>query len=135
MKEFLLLQYALCFMRVGIGLLTMLHGIPKMSGIETWHNLGTTFMFPLGITFLPTMWGFLGGCTEFFGGIALMLGLGTRAASFSLVIMMFIAAIWHIKRGDSFNVYSFPISLCIVYLTFMVIGGGDFSLDYYIFGN
>ena len=48
-----LLQIALCFMRIGIGTITLILGIPKMSGPKTWINLGQTFMFPLGIRFLP----------------------------------------------------------------------------------
>lgn len=123
--------FALTLLRVAIGSITMILGIPKM-GVATWKNLGTTFMGPLGIHFLPVMWGFLGFASQFFGGIALALGFGTRFASFALVIMMIIAVAWHIKRGDSFIVYSFPLSLIFVYLTFMIIGSGPYSLESYL---
>lgn len=126
------LEFALTFVRVGIGLLTIGHGIPKMAGVEVWQNLGTTFMHPLGITFLPVMWGFLGAMTEFVGGIALVMGLGTRIASFALIIMMSIATMWHIKNGDSFLVYSYPISLIVVFIGFLIIGGGIYSFDFYL---
>jgi putative oxidoreductase len=126
------IAYALTLLRVAIGVITMLHGFPKMGGVAVWQNLGTTFMYPLGIHFLPVMWGFLGGCSEFFGGIALILGFGTRFASFALIIMMVIATAWHIKRGDSFNLYSFPLSLIFVYFAFMVIGSGPYSLENYL---
>lgn len=126
------IEFALTLLRVSIGVLTMIHGIPKMGGIEVWQNLGTTFMYPLGIHFLPVMWGFLGACTEFFGGIAYILGFGTRLASFALVIMMIIATVWHVQKNDSFNIYSFPLSLIFVYLTFMIIGSGPYSLESYL---
>ncbi|MDR3647280.1 MAG: DoxX family protein [Candidatus Babeliales bacterium] len=123
---------ALTILRVSIGAITAILGIPKMGGLEVWQNLGTMFMGPLGIHFLPVLWGFLGFASQFFGGIALTLGFGTRFASFALVIMMVIAVLWHLKRGDSFTVYSFPLSLIFVYLTFMIIGSGPYSLESYL---
>lgn len=126
-------QIALTLLRIGIGILTMFHGLPKlMGGVAGWHDLGVMFMAPLGITFLPTMWGFLGTCTEFFGGILLILGLGMRVANLALIIMMAIATAWHLHHGDPFNVYSFPLSLIVVYASFFIMGGNYFSLDYYI---
>lgn len=126
-------QFALTMLRITIGILTIGHGIPKiMGGLQGWQQLGTTFMYPLGITFLPLVWGFLGACTEFFGGITLTMGLATRFSSFCLIIMMIIATAWHIKKGDSFQVYSFPLSLIFVYLVFLMVGGGRFSLDNYM---
>lgn len=124
-------QQALCFLRIGIGVLTFLHGVPKiMGGVATWQQLGT-FMYPLGIYFLPVMWGFLGACAEFFGGISLVFGLGTRFSSLCLTFMMFVATVWHIHKGDPFNVYSFPLSLIVVYLAFVISGSDKYSLDYY----
>lgn len=127
------IQRALFILRVTIGLLTIGHGYPKIiGGLEGWHQLGETFMYPLGIKFLPTMWGFLGAVTEFIGGIMLVLGLGTRIASFALIVMMIIATAWHIQKGDHFNVYSFPLSLVFVFLAFLIIGGDNYSLDFFI---
>jgi putative oxidoreductase len=129
------IQKTLCFMRVGIGILTIGHGIPKiMGGIETWRSLGS-FVNPLGIYFLPVMWGFLGACTEFFGGIALTFGLATRLASACLIVMMFVAVVWHLRRGDSYDIYSFPLSLIVIYAAFLIIGSGTFSLDYQLSGK
>jgi putative oxidoreductase len=125
------LAYAI--LRIGIGLLTIPHGYPKlMGGVSGWQNLGTIFMSPLGITFLPVMWGFLGAAAEFFGGIALTLGFGTRIASFALILMMIIAAAWHVMRGDEFNVYSFPLSLIVVFIYTLIMGDGKYSLVDYL---
>jgi len=125
-------RFALFIMRVGIGVLTIGHGIPKlMGGVSMWEELGT-WVYPLGIHFLPTMWGFLGACTEFFGGIALVLGFGTRVASFCLTMMMFVATFWHINHGDVYNVYSFPLSLIFVYFAFFLMGAEGYSFDSYV---
>lgn len=96
-----------------------------------WRELGT-FVIPIGIHFLPLMWGFLGAVTEFFGGMMLVAGFGTRIASAALVFMMWLAFMWHINRGDSYGVYSFPLSLLIIYGAFFLISGGAFSLDGYL---
>lgn len=126
------IQIAVCIMRIGIGLLAIGHGIPKiMGGFGMWRELGA-FMHPLGVYFLPVMWGFLAAVTEFFGGIALVIGLGTRIASAALIFMMFVAFMWHLHKGDPFSIYSFPLSLIIIYTAFFIIGGGSFSLDNFI---
>lgn len=123
---------ALCILRIGIGILTLMHGVPKMlGGSDTWRHLGT-FVNPLGIYFLPLMWGFIGACTEFFGGIALIFGFATRLASIFLTAMMFVATVWHIDRGDSFNVYSFPLSLMVLYAAYVIMGSDMYSLDAYL---
>lgn len=136
MKKFLIgsvapstVYYMLIFMRVAIGLLTIGHGLPKIvGGVEMWQMLGN-MTAAVGIHFMPVMWGFLGACTEFFGGILLMIGFGTRIASAALTVMMIVATAWHIHRGDSFNIYSFPLSLIVVFIVFMVIGSGPYSID------
>lgn len=122
-------DFAFLMLRVAIGVLTVLHGVPKiMGGIPMWQQLGT-FVQPLGINFFLVMWGFLGAVTEFFGGMMLVFGLGTRIASLALVIMMIVAYVWHVSRGDSFNQSSFPLSLIFVFLFFLIVGSGRISID------
>lgn len=124
------LQYAFLCLRVSIGLLTMLHGLPKMvSGPVGWHMLGVIFMGPLGISVLPTFWGLLGAITEFFGGIALVFGCATRIASSALTIMMTVATLWHIHNLDTYAVYSFPLTLIVIFIFFAYVGGGMYSVD------
>ncbi len=124
---------ALFFMRMGVGILTIGHGYPKfMGGFEGWHGLGVMFMAPLGITVLPTLWGFLGALTEFVGCIMFTIGFGTRIASAALTIMMGIATAWHLNRGDIYNVYSYPLTLIVVFSAYFFMGGGIVSVDSYI---
>jgi putative oxidoreductase len=126
------IELTLLMLRVSLGILTIIHGWPKIvGGITTWNYLGT-FMQSVRIYFWPLLWGFLGASTEFFGGIMLTLGLGTRLASLALVVMMIVATAWHIDRGDAFMLYSFPLTLVFVYLAFVIIGSGSYSLDHYL---
>ena len=126
----MLMHSSLCFMRVGIGILTVGHGVPKiLGGISLWQSLGQT-MGIVGIPFVPVVWGCLAACIEFFGGIALIVGLGTRCASFLLTCMMMLAYSMHLHKGDTFVVYSFALSMVIIFATFTIVGGGTFSLDH-----
>lgn len=127
-----MVHYVLCCMRIAIGVLTIAHGLPKIvGGPQLWHMLGL-MTNGVGIYFWPTLWGFLGACTEFFGGIALVLGLGTRIASLALMIMMFIAFKMHFDKGDSYNIYSLALTLLVVFTGYFFIGGGMLSLDSYL---
>lgn len=127
-----IIEYAILFMRVSLGILTALHGFPKISGgLATWAQLGT-FVNPLGIYFWPIFWGFLGAFFEFFGGIAFTLGFFTRFFSLGLTIMMFVATVWHISRKDPFNIYSYPLTLIFIFWAFFIMGGGTYSIDSYI---
>src|SRR5579872_5336602 len=116
-------------MRIALGILSIGHGLPKfLGGIEMWRNIGSAVNV-IGISFLPVAWGLLGACIEFFGGVALILGFYTRVACLLLIAMMVIATLWHLKRGDSFPVYSFPLTLVVVFAAIFVIGAGKLSLD------
>jgi putative oxidoreductase len=131
-SSYLSLEYGYCFMRIAIGLLTIAHGFPKITGgIETWNFLGQT-MGNLGIHFWPVFWGLCAACAEFFGGIALTLGFGTRIASFFLIFMMIVAFLMHWHKGDSFQIYSFSLAMIVVFIGFLIAGSGRYSLEEYL---
>jgi len=74
----------------------------------------------------------IGGLLEFFGGIAIVLGLGTRPVGFILSGMMAIAY-WqfHAPNGVSpvQNQGVPAVLFCFIYLYIAARGGGDWSLD------
>jgi len=124
--------YALCGMRIGIGILSIGHGFPKIvGGPAQWRELGQAITV-FGIHFLPVFWGFLAACAEFFGGIALTVGFGTRIASISLIGTMIVACAWHLQRGDPYSAYSFSLSLLVVFFTLFIVGSGPLSVDQYL---
>ena len=121
----------LFFLRIGIGIIIMIHGYPKiMGGPQMWRYLGTTFMTPLHIHFLPMMWGFFAASAQFFGGIALIIGLDTRFAALTLLFSMCVAVHWHIHNKDDFTKYAYALTLIFIYSAFTIIGAGPFSIDY-----
>ena len=128
------IELGLTVLRVGIGILFIGHGFPKLiGGASKWLWLGQQ-MGNLGITFAPLFWGFCAAFSECVGGICLVPGLGTRVASCFMAFTMFVAVIHHIAKGDSYGYISFPLSQMIIFIALVIAGGGRFSLDYYLFG-
>ncbi len=75
---------------------------------------------------------FLAGAAEFFGGLALVLGLLTRPAAFANAIAMAVATfVVHLENGlfMSNNGYEYALILLAASLTLMIAGGGKLSID------
>ena len=122
-------DFGLLIIRVGLGIIFIMHGYPKiMGGSEQWVWLGNQ-MGVLGIQVYPTFWGFLAACAELFGGVLLVLGLGTRIAAFFIGCVVFVATMMHYMQGDAFGVYSHPLALLIVFVGLIFAGSGKYSFD------
>ncbi len=119
----------LLILRIGIGLMFMGHGYPKLlGGPEKWELIGGA-MQAIGVHFIPTFWGFMAAFSEFVGGALLALGFLTRPACILLLITMFVATSMHIGKGDSFMKYSHAVEAGILFLSLIFIGPGKYSLD------
>ncbi len=126
---------ALLLVRIGIGFMFMLHGVPKLlAGPELWQTLGGQ-MGLVGIHFAPVFWGFMAASAEGIGGLLLLLGLFTRPAAFLMAFTMMMATLTHFSKGDDINIASHAIELGIVFIGFLIAGAGRFSLDALIFGG
>lgn len=118
----------LLLLRVGLGIVFLMHGIPKiMGGPEKWQGLGGA-MGMLGITFAPVFWGFMAALSEALGGALLILGIFFRPACLFLAITMAVALNMHIGRGDTFAVYSHALEDGIVFLCLILIGPGKYVM-------
>ncbi|RZL50608.1 MAG: DoxX family protein [Pedobacter sp.] len=116
-------------LRIGLGVMMMVHGLPKiMGGPAGWEGLGGS-MKVVGINFLPTVWGFLAAVSEGLGGFLLILGLFFRPVNMMLVFTMIIAALVHFGKGDGLSGASHAIELGIVFLSLIFIGPGKYSID------
>jgi putative oxidoreductase len=115
--------------RVGLGILFMLHGWPKLAGGQAgWERLGHA-MAALGITFLPKFWGLAAGLTEFGGGILLILGFVFRPACLLIAFDMFVAFVSLFKSGRGFLEYSRPLEMLCVFVILLFVGPGKHSFD------
>ena len=119
----------LLILRIGIGVMMMVHGFPKiMGGLDKWTALGGS-MKVIGVDFTPTLFGFLAAATESFGGFLLVLGLFFRPVSMLLAFPMLIAALVHFSKGEGILGASHAIELAIVFLALIFIGPGKYSVD------
>lgn len=119
----------LLILRIGLGIMFILHGYPKMfGGPDTWVEVGTAMQY-LGIDFAPMFFGFMAGVTEFFGGIFLLLGLFFTPSVILLFIVMLVATAKHLGAGDGFANYSHSIEMAIIFLSLIFIGAGKYSID------
>ncbi len=119
----------LLILRVGLGVMMMVHGLPKiMGGPEGWTQLGGS-MKVVHLDFLPIFWGFMAAASEGIGGFLLLLGLFFRPVNILLVITMVVAALVHFAKGDGLDGASHAIELAIVFFSLIFIGPGKYSID------
>ena len=115
--------------RIGYGIIFIGHGFPKLDGgPDTWAMYGET-MRNVGIYSVPLFWGFMAGLAEFGGGVLFMLGLLFRPVCGLLLLTMTFATINHLTQGDWFIPVSHPVEVGLVFLAFLFIGPGPYSLD------
>lgn len=120
---------ALLIIRVGLGVMFILHGYPKLlGGPEQWEAVGSATKH-IGITFYPLLWGFLAAATETFGGFLVLMGLLFRPATILLTITMIIASIMHLKTGDGISGASHALESAVIFMGLTLIGPGKYSVD------
>ena len=119
----------LLILRVGLGVMMMVHGLPKiMGGPDGWTQLGGS-MSVVHINFLPMLWGFMAAASEGIGGFLLILGLFFRPVNMLLVFTMIIAALVHFAKGDGLDGAGHAIELGFVFFSLIFIGPGKYSVD------
>lgn len=116
-------------LRIAIGSLYIYHGYPKLGAARK----GTAdWLKSIGF---PGWLAMFAGLVEFFGGIALVLGVLTSIVA-GLSALWMIATTWlsmtKIKKKYAGG-YELDITLLLVSLALAAIGGGRLSLDY-LFG-
>lgn len=129
------LELGLLLTRIGMGIIFMIYGFLKLiAGPQKWFWLGSQLSY-VGITFLPTAWGFIAANAEFFGGICLIFGFTTRLATIFMSCVMVVALMYHFKNGDEFGVYAQPLGFLIVLISIFVSGPGNYSFDEYLYNK
>jgi putative oxidoreductase len=113
-------------LRAVVGLVFIVHGKQKLfGGMEGFTQYVTTGLH------LPALLAWAAACTEFFGGVALILGLLTRLSALGIACVMAVAVFrvhWAAGlTGD--GGYEFPLTLLCASISLMLTGGGPLSLD------
>lgn len=122
-------ENGISIIRILVGLMMAYHGIEtfdaeKMSNYSKWL---TDLHFPY-----PTLMAYLGKGTEFFGGVLLALGLFTRLVIPPLSITMLIISFF-MGKGKIFTDDQHPFLFVLLFLVFLFVGAGKWSLDYWLF--
>src|SRR5713226_5452811 len=113
-------------MRLVLGAIMIAHGYHKVFGGFHHH------MEMVGSLGIPRWLAYLSAGTEFFGGIAIVLGLFTRYVSLAFLIEMAVA-IWkvHFKNGLTGNAgFEFPLALAAIAFALMCFGGGPWGATF-----
>ena len=120
-------------LRLPAGVIFVAHGAQKLFGSFGGYGLEGTGQWMASIGLEPGyLMALAAGSAEFFGGIALLIGLLTRPAAFSLAITMLVAIITvHLPNGlfMSNNGYEFGLTLLSISVALVFNGGGKLSLD------
>ena len=115
--------------RVAIGLFMLTHGIPKLQSLMSGH---IKFADPIGIGATPSL--ILTVFAEFFCSVLLILGLGVRLASIPLIINM-VVILLYVQRGQPFAKKELSLMYLLIYIAFLIIGAGKYSIDHLIAGG
>jgi putative oxidoreductase len=120
-------------LRIPIGITFMAHGGQKLFAWFGGYGLEGTGQWMASIGIEPGyQMALMAGSAEFFGGIALLLGLLVRPAAFMLSITMVVAIFSvHFSNGlfMSNNGYEFALALLAASVSLMLSGAGKFSVD------
>jgi putative oxidoreductase len=126
-------------LRVPIGLILAAHGSQKLFAWFGGNGLEGTGQWMASVGLNPGfVMALLAGSAEFFGGIALVLGLLTRPAAMISAVTMLVALFW-VHWGNGFFLAThgieYALALLSATLALTVIGGGRYSLDRYLIGT
>jgi len=106
-------------------------GLEKLRGENWFLDIRDNFPFPFNLVPPDISWQ-LATWTELIGPVALVLGLGTRFASISLILLTLVA--WaSVHAGFGYNVcdngYKLPLIYLLMLVPLVLGGAGKLSLD------
>ena len=118
--------------RATAGLLLLPHGAQKLFGWFGGYGVESTGQFFAAKLGLPPALALIAGLIEFFGGIALATGLATRFVAGLVFGLMFVAIV-QVHLGNGFfwtsGGFEYPLMWGLIALSFVIRGGGRYSLD------
>ena len=125
--------YGLTVLRIVAGVTFAAHGAQKLFGWFGGYGLVGVGQWMESIGLSPGYWmALMAGSAEFFGGLALLLGLFVRPAALVLAFTMAVALFSvHAANGlfMANNGYEFALAMLAMSAALTATGGGKWSLD------
>ena len=130
--------YGLTVLRIVVGIIFAAHGSQKLFGLFGGYGLAGTAQWMESIGLAPGyLMATLAGGTEFFAGLALIIGLLVRPAALGLAILS-VVAIFSVHIGNGLfmanNGYEFALALLAGSVAVLIEGAGKLSVDRAIAG-
>jgi len=126
-------------LRIPVGIILAAHGSQKLFGWFGGYGLEGTGQWMASIGLNPGyLMALLAGSAEFFGGLALILGLLVRPAAIVIAFTMLVAIFAvHVGNGlfMSNNGYEYGLALLAASVALAISGAGRVSLDRVIAGQ
>ena len=127
------------FLRIPVGIILAAHGAQKLFGWFGGYGLEGTGQWMASIGLEPGyLMALMAGSAEFFGGIALVVGLLARPAALVSAVTMVVAIVTvHLDNGlfMSNNGYEFALTLLAATVALTIQGAGSYSVDNVIAEN
>ena len=130
-------DWGLVILRVGMGVLMLFHGWPKLNPNGPMKGPAgfAGFLKQLGVP-LPTLFAWVVALLETVGALFLIVGLGTRILAVGFAIDMLVA-IWLVKIGmakvkfseQNGSGWEFEFILMVAALALLFTGAGSIALD------
>ncbi|QAY87392.1 DoxX family protein [Pseudomonas arsenicoxydans] len=131
-------SYGLTVLRIFVGIIFAAHGSQKLFGMFGGYGIAGTAQYMESLGLAPGhLMAILSGGTEFFGGLALIIGLLVRPAALGLTCLSLVAIFTvHISHGlfMANNGYEFALALLGGSIAVLIEGAGKLSVDRAIAG-
>ena len=109
-------------------------GVEKYNGENWFGDIQAQFPFPFNMASADVSWA-MATWFELIGAVALVIGLGTRFFSISLVILTWVA-IEAVHAGQGYTIseggWKLPLMYIVMFVPLILSGPGKLSLDYWI---
>jgi putative oxidoreductase len=123
---------ALLLLRLGLGIIFVFHGYPKLfthtrEAMQGFAHMG-----------FPVYFVYIAGVFEFFGGLLLIAGLFTQIAGLLLAAEMAVALVkvhGMVSNPMAVENYQFPLACAVGSFALAALGAGLLSLDHAVFAS
>ncbi len=109
-------------------------GVEKFNGENWFASIQDQFPFPFDLVPVDISW-FISTWSELIGAAALVVGLGTRFFSVSLIILTVVAWV-SVHAGNGYNVcgngFKLPLIYLVLFIPLVFSGPGKLSIDHLI---